>query len=114
HLVADDLRVLDNPAGFVRTGPTKAGHFLFWESGCVLATPDASGTDEVAGQAEFQAIHESIEEWNTNIASCSYMDISEQPPKASEVGRDGINLIKFRDKTWCRPAIGNDPARCYP
>jgi len=30
-----------------------------------------------------------------------------------EVGKDHVNLIKFRDDSWCRPAVDNDPARCY-
>jgi uncharacterized protein (TIGR03382 family) len=30
-----------------------------------------------------------------------------------EVGRDNVNLIKFRDTTWCRPAVGDDPPRCH-
>lgn len=32
----------------------------------------------------------------------------------AEVGRDAINLIKFRDASWCRPATGDDPPRCHP
>jgi hypothetical protein len=31
-----------------------------------------------------------------------------------EVGKDHVNLIKFRDITWCRPAVDDDPARCHP
>jgi hypothetical protein len=30
-----------------------------------------------------------------------------------EVGNDNVNLIKFRDTTWGRPATGNDPPRMY-
>jgi hypothetical protein len=114
HLVAEDLRVLQYPENFVRTGPTKAGHFLFWESGCVIATPDADGTSEVPGDQEFTAIGASADEWNTQDAGCSYMHIQLESPVKSEVGKDGKNLIKFRDQSWCRPAVGNDPARCYP
>src|SRR2546430_91302 len=31
HTVVDDVRLLAAP-NFVRTGPTKSGHYLFWES----------------------------------------------------------------------------------
>src|SRR5438552_1004894 len=34
HVVLDDARITNLPEGFVRTGPTKAGKSLFWESGC--------------------------------------------------------------------------------
>src|SRR4051812_32970306 len=36
HIVVDAVKVLATPPGFVRTGPTTAGHYLFWESGCVF------------------------------------------------------------------------------
>jgi MYXO-CTERM domain-containing protein len=97
----------------VRTGPTKAGHYLYWESGCIFMTVDAAGTREVAGDAEFPVIDASIETWNTDTASCSYMVMMDAGKKAMEVGKDHINLIKFRDDSWCRPAVDGDPARCY-
>src|SRR3954449_9918640 len=33
--------------------------------------------------------------------------------KAMEVGNDKVNLIKFRDTSWGRPAVGDDAARPY-
>jgi MYXO-CTERM domain-containing protein len=113
HVVLDDLKVLAYPEGFVRTGPTKAGHYLYWESGCVFVTVDDAGTSEVAGDAEFGAIDQSIQTWNDDTASCSYLVVKDAGRKALEVGKDHVNLIKFRDKSWCRPAVDNDPARCY-
>jgi hypothetical protein len=113
HVVVDDVHLTAVPAGFVRTGTTKAGNYLFWESGCVFVTPDAAGTNEVVGDTELTAISDAIAEWNTQVAGCSYMHIVENEPVASEVGRDNVNVIKFRDTSWCRPAIGDDPARCY-
>jgi hypothetical protein len=113
HLVVDSARVLELPPGFVRTGPTRRGNYLYWESGCVIVTPDAAGTGQVVGNREFEAIASSVEEWNREVAGCSYMRIELAPPIEAEVGRDGINLIKFRDVTWCRPAIKDDPPRCH-
>ena len=113
HVVLDGARVLELPAGFVRTGPTKQGRFLFWESGCVFVTPDAGGTNEVVGDTEFDAIDAAVAEWNTQTAGCSYFGMVLAAPVASEVGRDDRNVIKFRDQSWCRPAIADDPARCY-
>jgi MYXO-CTERM domain-containing protein len=113
HLVVDHVRVLELPPGFVRTGPTERGNYLFWESGCVFVTADAPGTNQVLGDNEFDAIDTAIAEWNTATSSCSYLDLVQTVPVASEVGRDSRNLIKFRDQSWCRPALGDDPARCY-
>lgn len=113
HLVVDEVRVLALPPAFVRTGPTARGNYLHWEAGCVLVTPDVAGTSQVVGNNEFEAIDRVVNEWNSKTAGCSYMSIELQPPLASEVGRDNVNLIKFRDRSWCRPAIGDDPARCY-
>jgi hypothetical protein len=116
HVVVDHAAMtgLAQP-DFVRTGPTKAGHYLFWESGCIFATPDADGTKEIAGSDEFPIISTSIATWNTDVdtSSCSYIKIVENAPQSLEVGNDGVNLIKFRDASWCRPAVDDDPARCY-
>ena len=101
---------------FVRTGPTKAGHYLFWESGCIFVTLDADGTKEIAGDAEFPVIDDVDRdvEHDADTPSCSYMKMIEHgPARRREVGNDGINLIKFRDASWCRPAVDDDPARCY-
>ncbi|HEU0029632.1 MAG TPA: hypothetical protein VFQ53_03290 [Kofleriaceae bacterium] len=113
HVVVDDVRVLAYPPGFVRTGPTKAGKYLYWESGCVFVTADAAGTTQVVGDNEFEAIDQCIAEWNSRTEGCSYMNMVRTANESSEVGRDSRNLIKFREQSWCRPAIGDDPARCY-
>ena len=113
HVVVDGVKVLFMPPEFVRTGPTKAGNYLYWESGCVYVTVDAEGTKQVAGDAEFPVIDASIAAWNNGVRSCSYMDIVQDPKKPIEVGKDKINVIKFRDTTWCRPAVGDDAARCH-
>jgi hypothetical protein len=114
HVVVDGVKVLAAPPNYVRTGPTDAGNYLYWESGCVFITPDAAGTKEIAGDAEFTAITQSIAQWNTAIKGCSYMQLMEETPRDVETGRDMVNIIKFRDTSWCRPASGDDPARCHP
>jgi hypothetical protein len=113
HIVVDRVRVVATPPGFVRTGPTKSGKSLFWESGCVFVTADIRGTSQVNGDNEFEAIDSAIAEWNDKTGSCSYMNLVQTEPVASEVGRDNRNLIKFRDTSWCRPATQDDPARCH-
>jgi hypothetical protein len=108
HVVVDGVKVLAAPPSYVRTGPTGAGHYLYWESGCTFVTPDAAGTKE------FPVISESIATWNNSTASCSYIQIMEQPRKAIETGRDNTNIIKFRDVSWCAPATKSTPPNCHP
>jgi hypothetical protein len=114
HLVVDDVKIFALPPGYVRTGPTVAGKYLFWESGCVYLTIDSAGTKAVAGEAELTAVDASIETWNAAAAGCSYMNLVNEGRRAVEVGRDNVNIIKFRDVSWCRPATKDDPARCHP
>ncbi|HET9627303.1 MAG TPA: hypothetical protein VFP84_38355 [Kofleriaceae bacterium] len=114
HIALDDVRVLAFPPGYVRTGPTKAGHYLYWESGCIFVTIDSAGTTAIPGDAAFQAIDQAFATWNDDTATCSYMKVMSQGKKAVEVGNDKVNVVKFRDTVWGRPAIGNDPARVYP
>jgi len=114
HVLVEGVKVLAYPPGYVRTGPTKAGHYLYWESGCVFVHVDAAGTKEIAGDTEFAIVDAAIEAWNTGIAGCSYMKLVNAGKKDQEVGRDYINVIKFRDASWCRPATKDDPARCHP
>jgi len=113
HVVVDHVRVLALPPGYVRTGRTKAGNYLFWESGCIFVTADAEGTKQLPGDTEFDVIQESIATWNAASATCSYIELKYQGVEAREVGRDRVNTIKFRDMSWCRPAVDDDPARCY-
>lgn len=113
HVLVDSVKVLSQPANFVRTGPTLEGKYLYWESGSVFVTIDSDGTKELPGDTEFGLIDESIATWNEGIASCSYLRIVSDGRRSIEVGRDKVNIIKFRDAAWCRPAVKNDPARCY-
>ena len=113
HVAIDSVRVLATPPGFVRTGPTKAGRSLYWESGCVFVTPASEGTKYNTGDQELAIIDDTVATWNDAIASCSYMSLVLDKPAKQEVGRDNVNLIKFRDVSWCRPAIGDDPERCH-
>jgi hypothetical protein len=114
HNAIDAIKVLAMPPGYVRTGPTKAGKYLYWESGCVFLTIDDAGTKEIAGEAEFAIIDNAIRTWNTASESCSYLQLVSVGRRAMETGRDNVNLIKFRDQSWCRPASDDDPARCHP
>jgi hypothetical protein len=126
HVVLDSVKVLDYPPGYVRTGPTKAGTPLYWESGCAFVTVDSAGTTAIPGDQEFAIVDASIDEWNTKTASCSYFTLVNDGRRALEAGNDKVNLIKFHDTScacmdpnvgptaWgCRPATMDAAAHCY-
>lgn len=113
HVVLDSVRVLAYPPDYVRTSNKLRRKNLYWASGCIFVTVDAAGTAEIAGDGEFAIIDASIATWNDDTASCSFMKVVNEGRKALEVGNDRVNLIKFRDKVWGRPAVGKDPARMY-
>ncbi|HEY5928659.1 MAG TPA: hypothetical protein VIV11_43540 [Kofleriaceae bacterium] len=114
HVVVEGVKVLAYPPNYVRTGPTLAGNYLYWESGCVFITVATEGTKQIPGDTEFAIVDASIATWNNGVASCSYMNMINEGREEREVGRDNKNLIKFRDTTWCRPATEDDPPRCHP
>jgi hypothetical protein len=71
----------------------------------VFVTVDAAGTVAIPNDDEFSIIDASIATWNNaGGPSCSYLRIMSDARTALEVGSDGVNLIKFRDTTWGRPA----------
>lgn len=107
-------RVIANArANFVRSGVTKGGNPLYWESGCATLVIDAAGTNQIAAEQEFTLVKQTVDYWNQSVASCSYMRIELEESRTVEVGKDFVNVLKFRDTDWCRPARANDPMRCY-
>src|SRR5258708_1663716 len=67
HVIVDDVHVVADSGAFVRTGPTKAGHYLRWESGCIFVTPDSAGTAAVPFATTQQTIAASIATWNNDV-----------------------------------------------
>lgn len=112
HMVVDAVTVTGG-FEFVRTGPTNGGKSLYWKSGCVQIITDSAGTSELPGNLEATVVAQTIAHWNDSIESCSFMNLVELPSEEVEVGRDFKNVIKFRDTSWCRPAVGDDAMRCY-
>ncbi len=115
HVAIDDVEILGGTR-FVRTGPTKSGKSIYWESGCVFLVVDPAGTKAVPDATLGPAVDASIAVWNDDAAACSYIQVMQQaaPSGVLEVGNDGMNLLKFRDASWCRPAVNDDLPRCYP
>jgi MYXO-CTERM domain-containing protein len=99
---------------FVREGPTPSSHYLYWASGCVFMTYADEGTAEIAGDGELAILDAALATWNSGIAGCSHMTLMSAGRDAGrEVGKDYVNVIKFRDTKWCAPATADDPERCH-
>lgn len=103
-------------APFVRTGPTEAGNYLSWASGCVFLTVDQAGTAQLPDDDENTIVDEVVATWNSDVAACSYLTLMVDAPIATggRIGNDGINRIVFRDELWCRPATDDMPEMCLP
>jgi hypothetical protein len=88
---------------------------LFWESGCIFLTIASELTRELPPADTQTIIDASIATWNDSTASCSYIQVVDAGSVANaEVGgQDKVNLLKFRDSSWCRPAVGDAPPFCY-
>ncbi len=97
---------------FVRTRNTNEAD-TYWNSGCVYLSVAIEGSTQIAGDIEFQVIEQVLAHWTQETRSCSPFQFQYEGLVDREVGFDGINLIKFRDDFWCRPATGNDPEECY-
>jgi hypothetical protein len=103
----------DPQLDYLRATSKKSGVQLRWDRSRIFITPDSAGTTHIAGDQEFNVIADVLTNWENSIASCSYMKFTLDPPEPGEAKYDGKNVIKFREQTWCRPASGMDPGKCY-
>ena len=99
----------------MRTGPTKAGNPLYWESGCIFLTVDSDGTKEIPGDRRVPGrrhVHRDVERRHRELLVLEGRSTTAR--KSVEVnGKDYTNVLKFRDASWCRPATKDAPAKCY-
>ncbi len=113
--IADEVIIDDLPgrvAPSVRTVTKKSGKKLYWEKSCVAVRRDIVGTAGITN--EDVIVTAAIAAWNDGIRDCSYLDLVEEPAEDREVsGQDRVNLITFRDTTWCRPAVDGEDGRCF-
>ncbi|HUQ02756.1 MAG TPA: M43 family zinc metalloprotease [Kofleriaceae bacterium] len=97
----------------VRTRTKKSGVPLYWAKSCVEVVRPAEGTTGIAGDLEQDVMRDVFDHWNTSVASCSFLNVVDQGAQTHEVGRDFVNVIKFRDQQWCRPPVDGDDERCF-
>ncbi|MBS1123675.1 MAG: peptidase and matrixin and adamalysin [Deltaproteobacteria bacterium] len=99
--------------GLQRT--SRSGRPLYHPSGSLRFVYDARGTARIEGEREWAAFDEAFTAWevaSAKQASGSVHFLRERVPDAPD-GHDGINTIRFRDDTWCRPATGTAPPVCH-
>ncbi len=84
---------------WVRTPTNRSKQPVYWAKGCVQIARAREGTTAIPGDGEATVIQQSLAAWNAATASCSYLDLVDLGAVDSEVGHDGVNLIKFRDAT---------------
>jgi len=74
-------------------------------SDCVVLRPNAAGTEDAPGEAEFEAIKRAVENWHKATMSCSYLTIDLKTKSASATpGLDkqgkNENVIFWVEKDW--------------
>lgn len=113
--VADD--VIDLGTGLavpsVRTKTRKSGVPLYWAKSCSQIVRASEGTAGIAGNSEHDVMLDAIATWNSAVGTCSFLNLVDSGTQDREVGRDFVNVIKYRDQTWCRPPVDGDPERCF-
>jgi hypothetical protein len=99
------------PPGYVSTRTNMTGTPLYWDSACVFIRYDSAGSTQVDG--EFEVADQVFQRWRTDTESCSFLRFVIEPPVARDIaGNDLINLLKFREESWCPPGVTN-PDDCY-
>lgn len=101
------------PLDYVRA-TTDGGTPLYWVSSCVYLVYDSDGTSHVADEQEFAVMDEVLAHWRDAVQGCSYIDFVVEERSSTEVGFDGVNVVKFREDTWCRPSEDGEGLDCHP
>lgn len=109
------LHAANAPGGipFVRTEATQTRAPVYWESGCAQLHFDTTGASRIPGDLEFEEMERVLLRWQKEVEDCSYFYVRLEGRRDGEVGLDGINIVKFREERWCRPATEDEPEECY-
>jgi hypothetical protein len=111
-------------AAYVRTeNPNDAA--LYWPIRDFVILYDPAGVSTIAGQGEFAELDGAFATWQADSLECGLADPNTEDPtpielvrfdttgrSSAEVGNDEMNVVKFRETTWCRP-IEDGMEMCY-
>lgn len=114
RIAPDVSRAGETPGvGVQRT--SLSGRTLHHASGCIAFVSDGGGTDQLAGDVEWDAVDDALGAWEaaSMSLSCGRVALQRQVMANAPDGRDGINTIQFRDDRWCRPATLTEPELCH-
>lgn len=105
-----------SPAQAYVRSRTRSCNPVHWTQSClyVQLDGDLAGTDQSADEIE-SATQSAIASWNDRLQLPSFISLRYLPPSGpKEVNQlDGLQLIKFRRDTWCRPATSTGQATCF-
>ncbi len=86
---------------------------IYWAAGCTFVNFATEGSTQIAGDLEQEVFADVLATWQGDTRSCSEFELINDGPVDGEVGLDGINLVKFREQSWCKPATDTDPEVCH-
>src|SRR5437660_1272121 len=91
--------------GYVRSRTDK-GTPIYLPGSCAFIVPDSTAPVDLPEATMLQVLGKSVANWQTptHDAGCSYMKVNLDPPAVVEAHLDHLNVIKFRNDKWCRPA----------
>lgn len=103
-------------AAYVRSTTPQGCTPVYWAQSCLYIQPDADGVSDLPMSEIERIVQESITSWQTRIDAGSFIKLSfvsaKGPREVSQT--DGLQVIKFRRTTWCRPAKdAADKPTCY-
>src|SRR5690349_21422328 len=93
-------------AAFVRSYTTQGCHPVFWAQSCIYITPDSEGVPEMPLADLERVVKQSIQSWQLRTSGSSYLKLEyvAASEKREVAALDGLQVLKFRAETWCRPA----------
>lgn len=105
-----------SPAQAYVRSRTRSCNPVHWSQSCLYVQLDGNlaGPDQPADEIE-SATQSAIASWNDRLQLPSFISLRYLPPSGpKEVNQlDGLQLIKFRRDTWCRPATSTGQATCF-
>lgn len=103
-------------AAYVRSYTTQGCHPVYWAQSCVFITPDSDGVPEMNLTDVERVAQEAIDSWEKSTNGSSFLRLKYLAAngKRETAALDGLQVIKFRADTWCRPgdSADADPV-CY-
>lgn len=88
---------------------------VYWSQTCLYIQADSNYVKDLPGPEIEQAIQNAINAWQTRISPASFLQLKYLPAQGVKetTYKDGLQLVKFREGQWCRPAMDGAQQVCY-